>query len=296
MCVYLLVERGLLDPDAPVAAYWPEFGAAGKETLPLRFILDHRAGLPYVSEPRRGAAYDARRMADALARQAPLWPPGEDAGYHVLSQGTLLGEAVRRVTGESLGEFFRREVAAPLGVDYHIGLKDEDLPRCTEFIMARDGPLAKALANPASVEGRFWADLAADEDFNSRAFRTAEIPSANGHGNARAVAELYGALVTGKLMRRTTLERMIAEQHNIKERFLGRHYHQGSGVVRNSPPFVFMGPNPRAFGHHGAGGAIGFGDPDAEIGFSYAMNRMHTGVEAAARVPLIEATFAALDK
>jgi CubicO group peptidase (beta-lactamase class C family) len=297
ICTYLLVDRGRLDPDAPVATYWPEFAAAGKSSLPLRFVLDHRAGLPFVLEPLpRGAAYEPGVVAAALARQAPLWPPGEAAGYHVLSQGFLLGEIIKRVTGKSLGTFFRDEIAEPLGLDYHIGLGPAEEARCAQFIMAEDGPLKKSLALPQSDEGRFWAELAADEDFNSPSWRRAEIPSSNGHGNARAVARLYGALVAGRIMSKPALARMATEQHNLVERYWKHHYHQGSGVVLNSPPIAGMGPNPRAFGHHGAGGAIGFGDPDAGLGFSYAMNRMHMPPEAAPRLGLIEATFAALGR
>jgi CubicO group peptidase (beta-lactamase class C family) len=301
ICIYMLVDRGLVDPEEPVARYWPEFAAAGKEELALKYVLDHRAGLALVTEPlERGSVYDAATMAAALARQAPLWEPGSDAGYHVLTQGFILGEIVRRVSGASLGAFFQREVAGPLDLDYHIGLKAADLPRCAEWALPPDSPLARAIANPrASVEGRFWEPLAADEDFNSVAWRTAEIPSANGHGNARAVAKFYGALVSGvqggaRLMSRATLERMITEQHNIKERFLGRHYHQGSGVVLSSKPNAWMGPNPRAFGHQGAGGAIGFGDPDAQVGFSYAMNKFQDDVTVPTRARIIEAIYEVL--
>ena len=160
--------------------------------------------------------------------------------------------------------------------------------------------MARAIIEPyATAEGAFWQPLAADEDFNSVAWRTAEIPSANGHGNARAVARLYGALVLGEqegvhLMKRDTLEKMITEQHNTRERYLGRHYHQGSGVVLSSKPNAWMGPNPRAFGHQGAGGAIGFGDPDAKMGFSYAMNKPHADFTVPTRARVIEAIYAAL--
>jgi CubicO group peptidase (beta-lactamase class C family) len=214
----------------------------------------------------------------------------------VLTQGFILGEVVRRITGQTLGAFLRREVSEPLGIDYYIGLRAEELARCAEWALPADSPLARSIAAPeASKEGAFWAPLAATEDFNSMGWRTAEIPSANGHGNARAVARLYGTLVAAapavRLMSPATLERMITEQHNIKERYLGRHYHQGSGVVLNSLPNAWMGPNPRAFGHQGAGGAIGFGDPDARTGFSYAMNRPHADVSVPARARLIEALY-----
>jgi CubicO group peptidase (beta-lactamase class C family) len=297
ICVYMLADRGLVDPEAPVAKYWPEFGQAGKESLQLKYVLDHRAGLALATDVPRGAVYDAQLMANALAKQRPAWTPGEDAGYHVLTQGFILAEVVRRVTGKSLGTFFREEVAAPMRLDYHIGLKAEDLARCAEWALPPDSPLAKSVANPgASPEGAFWQPLAATEDFNSVGWRTAEIPSANGHGNARAVARFYGELVGGRFMKRGTLEKMITEQHNTKERYLGRHYHQGSGVVLSSKPNAWMGPNARAFGHQGAGGAIGFGDPDAGIGFSYAMNKPHADVTVPTRARMIEALYEVLPK
>jgi CubicO group peptidase (beta-lactamase class C family) len=301
ICVYILADRGLVDPEAPVARYWPEFAANGKEKLQLKYVLDHRAGLALVSEPiARGSVYDHAVMAAALARQSAAWEPGSDAGYHVLTQGFILAEVVRRVTGKTLGTFFRTEIAEPLKLDYRIGLDQKDFARCAEWALPADSPMAKAIVDPyATQEGAFWQPLAPDEDFNSALWRSAEIPSANGHGNARAVAKLYGALVLEgqdgvHLMRRATLERMITEQHNLKERYLGRHYHQGSGVVLSSKPNAWMGPNARAFGHQGAGGAIGFGDPDAKLGFSYAMNKPHADVTVPTRARVIEALYAAL--
>ncbi len=301
ICVYILADRGLIDPLAPVARYWPEFAANGKEKLQLKYVLDHRAGMALLSEPiPRGSVYEHATMAAALARQPAAWEPGTDAGYHVLTQGFILAEVVKRVTGKTLGTFFRTEIAEPLALDYRIGLDTIDLGRCAEWALPADSPMARAIIDPyATAEGAFWQPLAADEDFNSVAWRTAEIPSANGHGNARAVARLYGALVLGEqegvhLMKRDTLEKMITEQHNTRERYLGRHYHQGSGVVLSSKPNAWMGPNPRAFGHQGAGGAIGFGDPDAKLGFSYAMNKPHADFTVPTRARVIEAIYAAL--
>jgi CubicO group peptidase (beta-lactamase class C family) len=293
--LFLLVERELIDPEAPVARYWPEFAANGKSDLSLGHVLDHRAGLPWISETLpRGTAYDARAMAAALARQAPLFRPGDDPAYHVLSQGYIIAEIVRRVTGESLGAFFRREIAEPLHIDYHIGLGPEELARCADFVLPAEAGIRKGLEHPDTPDGMYWKELADGEDFNSTAFRTAEIPSANGHGNARAVALLYGSLA-GVLLPET-IEQLRAERHHIVDRIRPRHYHQASGVVRNSPPVAYMGPNPGAFGHQGAGGAIGFGDPENTIGFGYGMNLYAPSGEAERRAPLIDATYAALNE
>jgi CubicO group peptidase (beta-lactamase class C family) len=301
MCTHVLVDQGKLDPDAPIARMWPDFAAAGKQDLPLRYVLDHRAGLPYLTERRpHGTAYNAREMAAALAAQAPLIAPGTDPQYHVLTQGYLLGEIVRRAAGESLGAFFRRQFADPLGIDYWIGLPKAKFADCAHFTMAPDVSLAKAFKAPDTPEGRFWAELAADEDLNSAEWRSAEIPSANGHGNARAIARLFGALACGgaidnvAVMSGNAIARMTTEQHHLKEVLVGRHYHQASGVILNSPPWSYMGPSPRAFGHQGAGGAHGFADPDAKIGWSYAMNKFHVDGGGPLRKRLIDATYESL--
>jgi CubicO group peptidase (beta-lactamase class C family) len=301
MCVHRVIEDGRLDAEAPVAKVWPEFAAAGKEKLPLKYVLDHRAGLPFLEETLpRGAAYDPPKMAASLARMTPIAPPGSEMAYHVLSQGYLLGEIVRRATGQSLGKYFAEHFARPLGLDYYIGLPRSEFARCAEFQVPADSSLQQGLDNPESPAGRFWAQLAKGEDFNSDAWRSAEIPSANGHGNARAIARLFGTLACGgevdgvRVMSRAAIDRMTTEQHNMVERFLKRHYHQASGVILNSPPVSWMGPSARAFGHHGAGGAIGFGDPDNKIGFSYAVNLFHSEPGIPTRARLVEAVFASL--
>lgn len=303
VCIHMLIERGVLQLDAPVARYWPEFAQAGKERLPLRYVLDHRSGLAMVTERKAGAITDWKWMTEALARQAPAWPPGEVAAYHGLTQGFLLGEIIRRVTGRTLGTFFRGEVAGPLALDYQIGLRPEEEARCAEFIPDAliKGFRTAHLPDPLGPGPLVWAQLADDEDFNSPGWRRAEIPSANGHGSARAVARLYAALVNGgeldgvQIMRPESVARMTAEQHNLVEVIRGRAYHQASGVLLNTPPYVDMGPNARAFGHHGAGGAIGLGDPDARIAFGYGTNRMHADPTNGPRAGgLIKATFASL--
>jgi CubicO group peptidase (beta-lactamase class C family) len=288
-CIHLLVDRGAIDVNEPVASYWPEFGRAGKEKLPLRFVLDHRAGLAAVTEALpRGSFYNWRLMADALARQAPLWPPGEQCGYHGLTQGFVLGEVIQRVTGRSLGTFFRQEFAEPLGLDYRIGMEPEAHGRCARFI-PNDVFLQRTVRNPAPVGGYSWTLLYEDEDFNSADWRNSEIPSANGHGNARSVARFLAMLVAGgelegkRIMSRAAVERMITEQHHLMQIMMPQQYHMGSGVILNSPPYVYMGPISRAFGHHGAGGAIGVGDPEAGIAFAYGMNLMHAGTDSGPR-------------
>ncbi len=182
-----LIDRGLVDPDAPVARYWPEFAQNGKAELPVRFVLDHRAGLPVVTAPLpRGAMFDREAMTNALAAQAPLWPPGTQAGYHIHTQGFLLSEITRRVTGKTLARFFRDEVALPLHVDYQIGgLSAADQLRCAELQPVLEGTLfAVKDKQPATLLGQAFAQNP-DEPWpvtlNSKAWREAEICSANGH-------------------------------------------------------------------------------------------------------------------
>jgi CubicO group peptidase (beta-lactamase class C family) len=301
VCIYMLVDRGLVDPAQPVARYWPEFGQGGKSALPLRYVLDHRAGLAAVTEKLpRGSFYNWRVMADALARQAPLWPPGEQCGYHGLTQGFVLGEVIRRVTGQTLGTFFRKQVAEPLGLDYRIGMEPEAHQRCAQFI-PNETFLERTVRNPAPVGGQSWTLLHENEDFNSADWRNCEVPSANGHGNARAVARFLSMLVAGgeldgvRIISRAAIDRMTTEQHHLVQIMMPQQYHMGSGVILNSPPYVFMGPNPRAFGHHGAGGAIGVGDLDSGIAFAYGMNLMHAGTDSGPRSGgLIRATYECL--
>jgi len=294
-CVARAIEQGHFRHDDPVAKHWPEFAQAGKDHVIVQWLLDHRSGLPVV-EPRlpRGTIYDHGAMTRALAAMTPLWPPGEQAGYHILTQGFLLGEVLRRATGRTIGEYFRDEIGLPMSVDYHNGLPESEHWRCAEYCMVLGGTiLDEAARNPDSWQGRAWAQLKDGEDFNSPEWRSAEICSANGHGNARAVARLMGALANAgsfdgyQVLRPESVERMRSEQHNLKEVVMQRAYHQASGVLRNSPPICFQGPNPQSFGHHGVGGAIGVADPENRISFAYGANKMHERMDNGPRAGLL---------
>lgn len=302
-CLHMLVDRGQVDLDAPVARYWPEFAQNGKEKVLVRHVLDHTAGLPILTERLHpGAMFDHALMVDALARQAPLWEPGNSAGYHVHNQGFLIDEIVRRVDGRTLPRFLREEVTGPLGIDYQFGLSPADQARCAEFIQATEGTIfAARYGDREKILSRAWDQLPDPLDLNSRQWREATITSASGHGNARAVARLYGALARGgeldgvRLMSPATLERAITEQHNMVEVMMERPYHQALGYLLTSAPIVWMGPGKRSFGHHGVGGSIGLGDPDAKVGFAYAMNKMHARIDNGPRARrLIEAVYRCL--
>jgi len=307
MAFNILIDRGLVDPDAPVARYWPEFAQNGKEGVLVRHVLDHTAGLPVVLDPLwKGAVFDCDAIVAALEKQAPLWEPGTVAAYHIHTQGNLLGEIVRRVTGKRFPRFIADEMTGPLGADYQYGdLSDADLARCATLVPTVEGTLlAKRDSEPDTLVAKGFTQFPAEPlpvTLNSTAWRRAEITSASGHGTPRAVARIYGAVARGgevdgvRLMSQQTLEDMLVEQHNQFERMQQRPYHQGRGILLNTPVSVWMGPNPRAFGHHGFGGSIGMGDPDARIGFSYGCNKMHARGDNGPRARrIIEALYEAL--
>lgn len=287
MAFNILVNRGLVDVNAPVARYWPEFAQNGKDTLPVRYVLDHRAGLPIVVDRMwPGAIFDHHATCEALARQAPLWEPGTVAAYHIHTQGFLLGEIIRRVTGKTVGRFIRDELALPLRADFLLGsMSERDQARVAQVMPNMEARLFAAKeVEQDTLRSKAFVQNPAEPwpaTLNSRIWREAEIASGNGHGNARGVARIYGAFARGgeldgvRLSSPASIEAMITEQHNITELMQDRPYHQALGILLNTPAAVYMGPNPRAFGHHGIGGSIGFGDPDARIGFSYACNKMH---------------------
>jgi CubicO group peptidase (beta-lactamase class C family) len=292
LCTLMLVDRGQLDLDAPVARYWPEFAQGGKESIPVRYLLSHTSGLAgFTEEIPVEALYDWDRIVSLLAAQSPWWEPGSQSGYHALTFGYLLGEVVRRVTGKSLGSFFKEEVAIPLGADFHIGLDEQHESRVGELIpppvVGPDHPdyvepestIAKMMMNPPMRA----------EDSRDRAWRAAEIPAANGHGNARSVARVAAALACGgelegvKLLSVSTLEKAIEEQCYGTDLVLNLPIRWGLGFGLTSQEMP-IGPNPRAFFWGGWGGSAIVIDLDAKLSFAYVMNKMSAGTMGDNRV------------
>jgi len=319
ICFNMLIDRGLVDPNERVATYWPEFAQNGKHDITVRMILDHTAAIPVLTDDvmEPGGFFDFPAYIEALEAQHPLWQPGTRAAYHVHNQGFLLGEIMRRVTGMTVGPFLKENVTEPLHAEYYIGGMDEQQQAHVAEVLPNTGARLFAAKDqavpdkPTTPEG--WQDGAVLRSFaflqnpqepwhttmNSPIWRTCEIASGSGHGNARGVARIYGATVGEVDGFRTLspgqLERMIAEQHNQMELLQDRPYHQAMGVLLNTPEAVYMGPNPRSFGHHGLGGSIGFGDPDAKLGFSYCCNQMHAvGTNGPRARRLIGAVYGAL--
>lgn len=280
LVVHMLVERGRLDLDRPVADYWPEFAAHGKDAVLVRHVLAHTAGLEVLDEPLwPGAVYDWNAMIGAIEAQAPLNEPGTRPAYHTVTMSFLVGELARRVTGKSYGRVLRELVTGPLDLDYHVGLSLPHHHRCARFLRWEGyNEPGKDADGPSELLVRAWAqfDPARDDGYNSEQFRLAEIPGVNGHGNARAVARLYGELARPdqRLIAGERLAVATTEQWAEREPVLGHDYRMGLGFTLNSPD-AYMGPNLNAFGHVGAGGSTGLADPDARVGFSYGMNLMH---------------------
>jgi CubicO group peptidase (beta-lactamase class C family) len=278
-----LVDRGLVDPGAPVARYWPQFAAAGKESVTVSTLASHQGGLPAVREPLAPLSmYDWDRMTSALAAQAPWWSPGSAVGYHVNTFGFLLGEIVRRVSGRSFGAFFRDEIAGPADADFWFGLPAEHDARVAPLQLP-DGPLRFPAADPqqALLLERTYSNppgASGNGTVNTREWRAAVIPSTNAHANARAIARIYTPLACGgqtgaiRLLAKDTLELGIAEQVSGHDVVLDRPSRFALGFQLNRD--CRFGPSARSFGHFGAGGSLGFADPDARVALGYSINRM----------------------
>ncbi len=301
--LHQLVDRGKVDLDAPVYKYWPEFRQNGKEGVLVRHILDHRAGLPVLTAPLPATAiFDWDAIITALQEQAPLFPPGATPAYHIRTMGFLVGEVIRRVSGHPIGEYLHDEVCKPLGMDFYIGTPRSEYPRIAEFVPSRKNTvLDTATLDPASLLAKAAAQQPKDLDYNSEIWRASVIPSSNGHGNARAIAKFYALMANGgeldgvRLIGKTAIDRALEEQHNETEVIMGRRYHQALGFILNSPPVVVMGLNPRAFGHHGAGGSIGMGDREHGVSVGYAPARMHSRMDNGPRARrVIDAAFRSL--
>jgi len=308
LCAHILASRGKLDLDAPVAQYWPEFAQGGKEAIPVKMLLNHQAGLAGVRDLLPpGAFFNWEGMIHALERQEPWWKPGSQHGYHATTFGWLVGEVVRRVSGKSLGTFFREEVAGPLGLDFWIGLPEEHEHRTALVTQSPPpgpgdpvSPFFVAMSDPTSLQfaafantGGYTASGPNELYFDSRAAHAAEIGAAGGITNARGLAGMYAPLANGgtlhgvSLVSRESLARMSAVSSAsgldttllLPTRFsLG--YVKRRLDNRREPmaaPMDSLILSEAAFGHPGAGGSIGFADPEARLSFGYTMNRMGPG-------------------
>jgi CubicO group peptidase (beta-lactamase class C family) len=309
ICAHKLAGEGKLDLDAPVTKYWPEFAQGGKAEVPVSYLLNHKAGLAAIRAPLRNEdLFSWEVVTRELARQEPWWTPGTKHGYHAITFGWLVGEVVRRVSGKSLGTYFRDEIAKPLGIDAYIGFDASLDPRVAEIFPApppppgQPNPMADLVKNPESVSAKAIMNpptTMLPATTNSRAWRGAEIPGANGHANARALSRLYGALARGgdvdglRVMNSSELPRCYTEQSKGTDAVLGFTTRFSLGFMMSLPGSP-LGPNARSFGHPGAGGSLGFADPDTKIGFGYAMNQGSGMLLDPRAAALIDAVYASL--
>jgi CubicO group peptidase (beta-lactamase class C family) len=316
LCIHLLAEAGELDLDQPVARYWPAFAAAGKDAITPRMLLDHSAGLPALRERLPdGAAFDWDFMVERLEREAPFWAPGTRVGYHALTYGWLLGELVRRIGGCSLGEFFRRQVAQPLDLDFWIGLPESEEPRVATIAppaapsVPRNAFERALLKEPQSLTALYMRNTGGwrPSGFNTRAGHAAELGAAGGITNARSLARLYGTLACGgqrgnfRLIGEDTLARATAVSSathddaclRVPTRFAAGFMRQMDNRARGMDSACF---GRDAIGHVGAGGSLAFASPSRRLGFGYTMNRMGPGVLLNERADrLVQAVYEAVD-
>jgi CubicO group peptidase (beta-lactamase class C family) len=293
----LLADRGEVDLDRAAAHYWPEFAANGKADVLVKHFLSHSAGLSGLDVQVGGdALYDHERICDLLAAQAPWWEPGTRSGYHALTQGYLIGEIVRRVTGQTLGTFFRNEIAKPLGADFHIGLDPSEFSRVGDLVPpAATSPGGEA--DPGSIAARTFRSPAIDARASrTDAWRRAELPAANGHGNARSVARVQSLIACGgeldgrRLLSEAGALRAYEEQIDNVDLVLGMPTRFGLGYGINSPAMP-LGPNPRTCFWGGWGGSLVIADADARVCLAYVMNRMGQGTTGDMRAATIIAAF-----
>ena len=282
LCALILADRGELDFDAPVSRYWPEFAAAGKSDVLVWHFMNHAAGLPGTDEPLAGDdLYDWEKVTDVLARQAPWWEPGSASGYHALTQGYFIGEVVRRITGQSLGQFFAETVAKPLQADFFIGVPSSEFPRISDLVPPpSDGALGRGGDADSIAVRTFKSPRTHALDSRTDAWRRAEIPAANGHGNARAVAKIHTALANeGRVGDIQLLSPEICKK--VTETRIS-----GQDLVFNQPMAFGLGfglipvaQNKRNLCFWGGwGGSSAVIDQDNRLSLSFAMNKMADGL------------------
>ena len=317
----MLVDRGELDLDAPVAAYWPAFARDGKAGIRVRQLLNHTSGLTALDRPLTlddvegwGTGAAPQGVVDAMEAQVPLWEPGTAQGYNAVSYGFYVGELFRRITGQDLGAFVRSEIAEPLGADIHLGLaaSDEDrvstlypttprtlfrhiLPRALASrsvegrlyrqFLQRSSPTRRAFANPAEL------GLRGVHNFASRRVRALPLPWASGVASAAGLARMYQGLGAG-LVGPATLDAVKARQSWAWDKVLCKPMGFSQGFVKDE--LHLYSPNPHTFGHPGAGGALGYLDPDAHIAFGYVMNRMDFRLRSPRALALSRAVYRSL--
>lgn len=304
LCALQLVDAGLVALDDPVAGVWPAFATAGKDLATLRHALCHRAAVPAIREPlTNDDLWRWDRMTSALAATEPWWEPGTRHAYHTNTYGHLVGEVIRRVSGETVRQRLAA-VAGPLGADVHVGVPAAEVRRCARiYFVTHGGDGAGTLPDMAGLEPEQRMEMLSYFNppgyssigvVNTAQWRRAEVPSTNGHGTARGVARIYdGLLQPGLLLSRELLSEAVSPQSEGYCPILHEDVTFGLGFKPTVPRRPF-GPNPHSFGHFGTGGAVGFADPDARVAFGYVMNHVIPRWQSTRNRALIDAVYAVL--
>lgn len=302
LCALMLADRGELDLDAPVATYWPEFAANGKGGVLIRHLLSHTSGVSGWDQPIEVSdLYDWTKSTAKLAAQAPWWEPGTSSGYHALNQGHLVGEVIRRITGLKLGEFFRREVAEPLGLDFHIGLPESEFGRVSNVIPPPPLPVDMSQLDPNSVVVKTFSGPAPGAEAAwTKEWRQADIGAANGHGNARSLAWAQSAISNGgvvrghRLLGQKTIDQIFRVQSDGMDQVLMAPVKFGIGYGLPNPTVAHLPMDRRACFWGGWGGSAIVNDLDLGLTVTYVMNRMAEGLLGDNRgTSLVSAAFAA---
>jgi len=284
LCTHILIDRGAIDFEAAVADYWPEFAQAGKAGVRVRHVLSHTCGVIYCDAAPPGSWFDWPAHIAAIEAQEPAWEPGTNGAYNSINIGFILGELVRRVTGDSIGAFLRHEVGAALGADYHIGLKPDEISRVSDMHPNPENAFFKISGDATTPLGRAFRS-APDMGYfqNCREIRELEVPSFSGHGNARAMARIYAMLagdgeIDGvRLLSPAAVARAAELVWDHDCIMTQRHLRMGYGFMHNETNTLPMGENPAAFGHSGTGGAVAWCDRDRNMSFAYCPNFQRTG-------------------
>ena len=310
LCALQLVDAGMVALDEPIARVWPEFAGDGKESATLRHALCHRAAVPAIRTPLTNEdLWRWERMVGALAATEAWWEPGERHAYHTNTYGHLVGEVIRRVSGQSVRQKLAG-VAGPLDADVHVGVPAGDEWRCARVIFVAPGGDAGGggygggrAPDLSSLEGDQLMEMLSYFNppgyssmgvVNTNEWRAAEVPSTNGHGSARGVARMYDALLQpGLLLSSDLLSEAVAPQSEGYCPILHEDVTFGLGF-KPTVPWRPFGPNPHSFGHFGTGGAVGFADPDARVAFGYVMNHVIPRWQSTRNRALIDAVYANL--
>lgn len=307
LAVQRALDQGLLNLEKPVAWYWPEYGVEGKRDTLVGWILNHRSGQPALRTPLPDEAlFDWERMTTTLAREQPWWQPGRQHGYHPVTYGWLLGEVFRRAAGITLGQYLAEEIAGPLKLDLHLGVNPGDWGRIADMAAAREFPAEgrlylfdSVLKEPESMTARaFTNPKSLMTSSNSPLWRGMELPSANIHATAAAIATLFGkAACREGLISDEALQRCQREESAGEDPVLRTHTRFGPGFMLQQAGSreAGFGPGLQSFGHAGSGGSFAFADPEQEMGFAFVMNQMgpYVLVDPRAR-RLIDAVYACL--